>query len=164
MTRQAVNLEGCRSRLRCYERQEARTGNDIDPDQTDYPRECERVSGLDQVASRAAHPGGVFGSPKGVNPLAERETTVQPLEALQGSLPLLCRERDDPIVMRLCASHDALAPIPNHASGSLHGRPVVTVEWSSRHIIIELGPIDGDPRRKNHQTFSWAVRPDFSPS
>ena len=39
-----------RSWLRGHERQEARTGNDIGPGQTDHPRECERVSRLDEVA------------------------------------------------------------------------------------------------------------------
>ena len=50
---QMVIVNGEKSRrswLRGHERQEARTGNDIDPGQTDHPRECERVSRLDEVA------------------------------------------------------------------------------------------------------------------
>jgi ribose transport system substrate-binding protein len=39
-----------RSWLWGHERQEARTGNDLDSDQADHPRECERVSRLDKVA------------------------------------------------------------------------------------------------------------------
>src|SRR5229473_421956 len=50
------------------------------------------------------------------------------------------REGDDAVIMRLCASHHALAPpIPDHRLRRFRPRPVVTIERSSWQIVIELG-------------------------
>jgi len=49
--------------------------------------------------------------------------------------------------MRLGSSHHALAPpIPDHSLCGFRTRPVVTIERSSRHIVVELGSFAGGLR------------------
>src|SRR5271165_1271157 len=56
---------------------------------------------------------------------------------------------DDAVIMRLGASHHALAPpIPDHPVRGFRTRPVITIERSSRHIVIELGSVGGELRLK----------------
>src|SRR5947207_12724571 len=52
------------------------------------------------------------------------------------------RERDDAVVMRLGATHHALAPpIPYDRLDRFHAGTVEAVERASRQIVIELGPV-----------------------
>src|SRR5437762_3820576 len=54
------------------------------------------------------------------------------------------RERDDAVVMRLGATHHALAPpIPYDRLDRFHAGTVEAVERASRQIVIELGPVSG---------------------
>src|SRR5881392_2185341 len=64
--------------------------------------------------------------------------------------------------MRLRATHHSLAPpIPDDTLVRFRAGPVVTVEWSSRHIVIELRALGGDLRLESVKHFlrqsAWIV-------
>jgi hypothetical protein len=58
-------------------------------------------------------------------------------------------EGDDAVIMRIGASHHPLAPpIPDHPLRGFRTRPVIAIERSSRHIVIELGSVGSELRLK----------------
>ena len=64
---------------------------------------------------------------------------------------------------RLGASHHTLAPpIPDHPLRGFRTRPVITIERSSRHVVIELGSVGGELRLKAVKNVLWVARRDWS--
>ena len=62
-------------------------------------------------------------------------------------------EGDDAIVVRLGASHHALAPpVPDHGLRGVRTRAVVSIERSSGEVVIELGPFGGERACKSSNT------------